>query len=263
MSDAGTKTDPLSAATRLAKRNLLAASLVAIVVTAFNVSIEKIPVAALQISFDKGAFDFLLLVVLIYFLVQFCVYYYVDVRNFKRLQHQTATESWHREKVAASVVRFIERHSKWLKKQIKTAFVTIDPTPKLEDYLGRITEGHPSPIRLWREMKRDRHGFIGLMWQLHSLNSDAKELDIDPGRIKAEERRLIGRAQSNLYRYPLYYALSQASAVPRVLFVHAMYFLRVYGLDGVLPVLTAALALLAMWHVIDARWLASIAPARS
>jgi hypothetical protein len=52
--------DPLSPATRATKRNLLLASVLAISANAFNVSIDKIPVAGLSITFDDRLFAFLL-----------------------------------------------------------------------------------------------------------------------------------------------------------------------------------------------------------
>jgi hypothetical protein len=56
--------DPLSPATRATKRNLLVASMLAITYRAFDVSIDKIPVAGLSISFDNRVFAFLLIATL-------------------------------------------------------------------------------------------------------------------------------------------------------------------------------------------------------
>ena len=63
--------DPLSSATRTAKRNLLLVSLAIITVKAFNVTIEQIPLANLSIKFDPGALGFLLTISLLYFLLTF------------------------------------------------------------------------------------------------------------------------------------------------------------------------------------------------
>jgi hypothetical protein len=61
-------TDPLSSATRTAKRNLLTAATVAITYSAFDVSISKIPLGGLAIEFDNRVFGFLLMAVLLYFM---------------------------------------------------------------------------------------------------------------------------------------------------------------------------------------------------
>ena len=81
-------TDPLSTATRTAKRNLLATATVAITYSAFDVSISKIPVSGLAIEFDNRVFAFLLIAVLLYFMVTFALYYYIDIRNVDEPRHQ-------------------------------------------------------------------------------------------------------------------------------------------------------------------------------
>lgn len=63
--------DPLSSATRAAKRNLLIVSLLTITFRACQISIDKIPFSGLTINFDPGVFAFLLAALLFYFLVTF------------------------------------------------------------------------------------------------------------------------------------------------------------------------------------------------
>jgi hypothetical protein len=75
--------DPLSPATRATKRNLLLASVIAISASAFNVSIDRIPVGGLSITFDDRLFAFLLLIVLAYFLCIFILYYAIDIKKYR------------------------------------------------------------------------------------------------------------------------------------------------------------------------------------
>jgi hypothetical protein len=89
--------DPLSSATRTAKRNLLVAATVAITYSAFDVSISKIPVGGLAIEFDNRVFSFLLVVVLIYFTATFALYYFIDIRNIEATKHQSDTEIRYRQ----------------------------------------------------------------------------------------------------------------------------------------------------------------------
>ncbi|SHG72113.1 hypothetical protein [Bradyrhizobium erythrophlei] len=89
--------DPLSPATRATKRNLLLASVLAISANAFNVSIDKIPVAGLSITFDDRLFAFLLFIVLVYFLCTFVLYYVIDIKNLEETSHQeTARKTFER-----------------------------------------------------------------------------------------------------------------------------------------------------------------------
>jgi len=88
--------DPLSPATRATKRNLLVASVLAISANVFNVSIDKIPIGGLSITFDDRLFAFLLLIVLIYFLCTFTLYYSIDIKNLEKTDHQTVSEHAYR-----------------------------------------------------------------------------------------------------------------------------------------------------------------------
>src|SRR5436305_1195225 len=84
--------DPLTPATRGAKRNLLVASVLAITFKAFDVKVDKIPVAGLSIDFDDRLFSFLLLTTTAYFLVTFVLYYFIDIRNLDTTTHQKTSD---------------------------------------------------------------------------------------------------------------------------------------------------------------------------
>src|SRR5258708_5111953 len=93
--------DPLSSATRANKRNLLVVSVIAISASAFNVSIDKIPVGGLSMSFDDRLFAFLLVVVLLYFLATFILYYTIDMKNLDPTGHQLAAEKKFQQRLRA------------------------------------------------------------------------------------------------------------------------------------------------------------------
>lgn len=90
--------DPLSPATRTTKRNLLIASVIAISASAFNVSIDRIPVGGLSITFDDRLFAFLLVIVLLYFFLTFMLYYSIDIKNLEPTSHQTKAEENYKER---------------------------------------------------------------------------------------------------------------------------------------------------------------------
>jgi phosphotransferase system glucose/maltose/N-acetylglucosamine-specific IIC component len=92
--------DPLSTATRATKRNLLIASVLAISANAFNVSVDKIPLAGLSINFDDRLFAFLLVITLAYFLCTFVLYYVIDMKNLETTKHQTHAETNYTNKLA-------------------------------------------------------------------------------------------------------------------------------------------------------------------
>src|SRR4051812_38093337 len=99
MSDEGrSKTDPLTSSTRTTKRNLLAGSVAAITYKAFDITADKVSLAGVSITFERGVFEFLLVAMLLYFAVTFILYYYIDIKNFPRLAHQEATETWRQSK---------------------------------------------------------------------------------------------------------------------------------------------------------------------
>src|SRR6266404_9078560 len=80
--------DPLSTATRATKRNLLIASVLAISANAFNVSVDKIPIGGLSLTFDDRLFAFLIFITLTYFLCTFILYYVIDIKNLEETGHQ-------------------------------------------------------------------------------------------------------------------------------------------------------------------------------
>jgi hypothetical protein len=91
--------DPLSPATRAAKRNLLSVSVAAITYRAFDVSISRIPLGGLEIAFDNRVFAFLLLVLLLYLIATFALYYFIDIRNIEKPVHLVEKEKNHAAKI--------------------------------------------------------------------------------------------------------------------------------------------------------------------
>src|SRR5262249_10848467 len=153
------RTDPLTQATRTTKRNLLAASVVAITFKAFDIVADKIPVAGMTITFDKGVFEFLLVMVLWYFLAAFVLYYYIDIENFPRTAHHESTDKWRKgeyEKFTKSV------HEKFndavpLPSEDSRIIAKFAGTKRIDAWL----DGAPSVLalswRVWRRPLSERH----------------------------------------------------------------------------------------------------------
>lgn len=73
--------DPLNPATRLAKRNLIGLSALAITVRAFDIKIDKLPITGLTLSVNEGAFRVCAFIGIIYFFIQFFLYRMSDFLN--------------------------------------------------------------------------------------------------------------------------------------------------------------------------------------
>jgi hypothetical protein len=88
--------DPLSAATRTTKRNLLAVSSVIILIKMFDVSLDKLPVSGLVLTYDEGAVMFGLVAATVYFLVAFCMYYWIDIKDNKETDYEVTVREWYK-----------------------------------------------------------------------------------------------------------------------------------------------------------------------
>jgi hypothetical protein len=133
-----TKSDPLSSATRAAKRNLLAASLIAVTFKAFNISVERISVVGVNMDFDRGVFEFLILASLAYFLATFCLYYYIDIRNFPRTAHENRTDAWKKLHLRKFTQQYWEATAEMAKACPKSKYIEAYITDRYAEYLTSL-----------------------------------------------------------------------------------------------------------------------------
>lgn len=84
--------DPLSHATLVARRNLLAASVAAITYKGFNVDIQSISLFGAEARFDRGAIAFLLIATTAWFTVHFAFRFFIDMKNLDPTPHQITTK---------------------------------------------------------------------------------------------------------------------------------------------------------------------------
>lgn len=248
--------DPLSTSTRTTKRNLLAASVIAIAYAAFDVTISKIPLAGLEIAFDQRLFSFLILSVLIYFTATFMLYYYIDIRNFERTAHQQSSDkeySLKRDNFAHTYARWqLKKLARLLKRPVVIESVSLPgallnlEAPKF-DY-DRDFEGHYSNaistlvIRQYTSKRRT---------ESIPLYRDGAE-----GEFAIVERSLSGAMSRYLWWRRLYHL----GLLPKRYGIRALYFIRNYLVDGVLPVTISLIAFLALFQIIDLHWIRDFAP---
>jgi hypothetical protein len=260
--------DPLSGATRDAKRNLLLASVVAVIFKGFNISIQHISVAGINTDFNRGVFQFLILISLIYFFVTFCLYYYIDIRNVQQTDHQLRTSAWASTELQKFTMRYWEEtaalaaklpmppHTTVLinqtyvqllnRKIARPRFPTTMDTLKLsgavplgaEDRIDYLTQGSVNP---------GQRGFRAVM-------SDEERL-----REKAEfenaARDVNNVAIKRADEFPNQYRLQKLRLLPRVGTVRTAYFIRNYGTDGPLPIAFAVYAFLVFFDLIPVAWM--------
>jgi hypothetical protein len=234
--------DPVSTATRATKRNLLVVSVLAIAANAFNISIEKIPIAGLSINFDNRLFAFLLLIALVYFLGTFILYYTIDIKNLEKTPHQEESEKAFREHLTGFEQRYAARIQADLRSLAPlnhrfhlTNFADHLRTGEFDNILTyRIlgTKAPASPRQGLAEMSRNENPIV--------FNSIDKRLKywID--------------------RFPRAKAWDARRARLTIRGIRLMYLTRNYLVDGALPILLGVVALAAVLGYINLHWLQNI-----
>ena len=253
--------DPLTPATRATKRNLLAVSMAAVIYKAFDITADKISVFGLNISFDRGLFGFLLLVMLTYFFVCFILYYYIDIRNRRRLQHELETESWLSQRVAALTHGYWQEGTVRIHELRSGLHCNVD-----QEYyatLGKWTLGYPTVLRLIWRMKKSPVPTKELI-SVYGSTTPARTPDNSRIFTAAEKEETLQEAikliDAHTRRFPLRYLRMKLLNLPRLWTVRAAYFLRNYAIDGLLPVLLAVIGVAALFEIIDLHFLKSLAP---
>lgn len=98
-------TDPLSTATRIAKRNLLLVSFFATVAKSLGLSITEY--GGLKVDADPGAAATFLYVAIIYFLFEFTFSWYADISALKRTDHERSLLSKPEVEAKALIERYL------------------------------------------------------------------------------------------------------------------------------------------------------------
>lgn len=234
--------DPLSPATRTTKRNLLLTSGLAITFKAFNVVVEKIPVAGFSINFDARLLNFLLLMGLVYFLITFVLYYFIDIRNFDTTPHQSAAQERFKRKVAdfqeAYFYRMKASAENLLPKDVGIHFMLMvhnyfndSPSRAVQSYSIRKGRNPTSGIELGR--------------------------GDNPGLYAPIDRLILRR----LLRYPAVRERMLILYRIHLSLIELAYLFRNYVLDGALPIVIAIVGFCSLYGIINVNWLQKIVPA--
>jgi len=245
--------DPLSGTTRNAKRNLLVAAIVAITYRAFDISIEKIPVAGIMIDFNKGAFSFLIILILIYFVSIFSLYYLIDIRSFEETLHQRQSQSTHISAERGRIERFLAQAQNRISRKIKAPLKV------------RFTDAASATVQAYlNSSSAQRTEILLSLVPEHLYNLENSDSPWDP--IADLSKHEISYETLNSFvidLIPKIVAFERSSAAlenARFTGVKSLYAFRNYGLDGLLPITLGTIALLAMYKVIPMQWLQVLAP---
>jgi hypothetical protein len=231
--------DPLSPATRATKRNLLIASVLAISANAFNISIDKIPLAGLSVNFDDRLFAFLLVLTLVYFLCTFVLYYVIDIKNLEDTAHQTAAEKRYTDRLKSFGPSYGNLVHNDLQRFVPPRY-TVTTTLGFDD-----TSSAQYEVR--------RPGSESKPWD--------PLMDVIP-REDDESLYAILDKRVNYFirRFPRKRAANLWLARMNLYSMRATYFVRNYFFDGFLPIALGLFALIAILGHIDLHWIQKLLP---
>lgn len=234
--------DPLSSATRTTKRNLLIASVLAISANAFNISIEKIPLAGLSVNFDDRLFTFLLVLTLVYFLGTFVLYYFIDIKNLEPTAHQGETEQRYQRRLRVFPSQYSEMVRSEIEKLIPEGYVL--------NTTGNVSEtGDAFDLKYTIRKRANRRLIAGTT---------------DEVLPRTEHETVFSAIDARLAywteRYPKAFAKNQRRARATVNSIRTMYFVRNYVVDGALPIVLGLLAVTSVLAHMDLHWIQTFLP---
>ncbi|MGY4428485.1 hypothetical protein ACVWWO_000962 [Bradyrhizobium sp. F1.13.1] len=234
--------DPLSSATRATKRNLLISSVLAISANAFNISIDKIPLAGLSVNFDDRLFAFLLVVALAYFLCTFVLYYVIDIKNLEPTAHQDTAEKWYEERILGFPSEYSGMVHQDLQKYAPEGFLITTSFSFAEN--GEVgTNTYEIQKRSGRR-------------QIQGASSDR----LSRGENEPVFALVDDRLASLTKRYSGAFAKNRLKARTMVGVIRTTYAVRNYILDGALPIGLGIFALVAILGHLDLHWIQNFLP---
>lgn len=278
-----TSLDPLSPATRAVKRNLLVASVLAITIKAFDVTIDKIPLGGLSITFDNRVFVFLLLISLSYFLAIFVLYYFIDIRNVEDPPLQTQREAM----LPTALDNYPLRYQQQILDHLNTKHPDMLFSTGQESIANAVGAMHYRPLvfgplaaHLWwpKRLRRIRTENFGrrvfsksafqpskgarelLVMQIRQGREDSSRVPKTTPEFRALNLHVARFVRGEMRRYRFRYEFFKRSERARLKAMRAVYFVRNYGTDGLLPIGLALLAFGVLYGWIPVEWLRHIAP---
>lgn len=249
--------DPLSSATRTIKRNLLAVSASALLIKLYGVTVNKIPMSGLEMSFDPGVVAFCLVAIITYFLTTFVVYYVADIR----VRQNTKREIDSQEKYKGKYELLKHKHA-----------------GKINDYLAENYDE-----KSYNEVKKPAiHDLLSGCERFFGVTRTAMNIEfILSGKIITRKKKNVGYVspifkQSFLSHHEAEiinaHIIRKCSDFKQDLLCKKMvwrfayiletspFWFRNYIIDGAFPIIISIAAISATYGYIDISWVKNLAP---
>lgn len=247
--------DPLSNATRAAKRNLLLVSSAAILVKTFNLTVERLPVGIAVITVDQGALNFAIVMSLVYFGIAFATYYWIDIRNVKITDHQTTVFKKY-ESTRASF-----RRDCWdeLEKNVQRVAQKGQRVVFDSSAFDMILQD----VAAFKALPND--AFLAGTEQYRCIwinDIEGRNSKLVPYNEKTapQYHHVFNEVRRQLKRYRLRSIAHWSIWIIPLLMTKSLYLMRNYGLDGLLPLVLGLIAILNMYGVISMDWTTALLP---
>lgn len=255
--------DPLSAATRATKRNLLAVSSVVILIKVFDVSINKIPLSGLELTFDRGAVMFGLLAMLCYFFLAFLLYYWIDIRSNVETDYEGLIRKNYRDRMNAMIFdsnKCIEKHVQSILPSGYKIFLNELVLQKIRSEALKLN------ARIDRNLLL-RSGGVAHGRVAHVMAITVGDGNGAGGVIRFDngvDEGLFNRAEQELIHaiceYRRNFWKERVRLLTRYTIRKSAFVLRNYGFDGVIPLAMAATSLATAYDWVSLSWIKALVP---
>lgn len=247
--------EPLSAATRATKRNLLLASAAVVLIKVFHISLKNVSLLGGTLATEPGTVLFALTMATLYLLGSFLIYYRADMRSLDKTDLEVAVDDYYSRQVQSL------RDMAW----------------------GEVTRYFNS-----LEGKGDDISLIGGISYLIESESVFAKIDVSLIRRMHQQKLYVVLNNFNpndsVDRFEKVYLTNQAWLEFEMWFVKylkdyrwavmarkiplalkaarkkSIFMFRTYMWDGLLPVSFGILALAAAYDLVDLAWIKSFAP---
>jgi len=249
--------DPLSERTRLAKRNLLAVSLLAIAYRAFEMNLTEMEIGGAKGQFQAAAVPFLLMAAGVWFFVTFVLSHHLDIRNRERENF----EAWAEKKAEENEYRWEAR----LYERVGNRLLGLaDELNGYEMVFGFSSRNIWDKVRSLPRGSALKHNaeILGSITEGILLRGTGRGGSSDIKRPGGEFReKCLCIAVDELELSRLRYDLERMFVNWPIYWVRGVYFARNSLFDFWLPVTVALYALGVLAFDWDASWVKAVSPA--
>lgn len=227
--------DPLSDRTRLAKRNLMAISLIIIAYRGFNITVNEVEFAGTKITMQPDVIPFLLAASGLWFSVSFITSWYIDIKNPGDDQF------------ISSIGKSSDSFLRGLANAIYERAISIA-------YISKN-------LSIDEKLKTTAMDAIKIYGLQSNLNNAIRSCIIISGRYEEDDmNRIIRSIDERIYEGSLVYRAHKAASFSKTAPMSFVYFLKNVLIDMFFPILMAAYAGYVLWFKPEMQWIKNIVP---